>query len=94
MSKCNPESATVALAIANFLRSVHVNGKPLDLPDSIEDIHTNPRNQLDMINAIDTTQLKGDVRVFDITNAATEQLNDRMEKLDARLDLILSKLDK
>ncbi len=92
MSKCNPESQTVALAIANFLRSVHINGKPLNLPNEIESVHTNPRNQLEMVESIDTKMLKNDARFFEITQATNEQMNTRMDKLDKRLDAILDKL--
>jgi hypothetical protein len=92
MSKCRPEAPNNVLAIADFLRAVHINGKPLDLPDQIESIHTNPRNTLNMLRAMDVEELQTEARIFDITEAATDQINERIARLDKRLDSILSKL--
>lgn len=88
MSKCRPAVDVHARAITDFLRSVHVNGKPLDLPENIDQVHTNPRNDLNLVRTLDTEDLVQDARTF----AVTEELTDRIEQLDQRLDSILQRL--
>lgn len=94
MSKCVPIPPGEMIGLGDFLRSIHINGKPLDLPPTIETIHTNPRNQLNMLQTMNLEELQIQAQVFDMTEASTEQFDERIARLDVRLQEVLDALNR
>jgi len=84
-------------AIAEFLRAVHINGKPLDLPEEISQIHTHPRLTLNLVKTIDTPHLERAAALHDVAEAsatANSQITDRLSQLDRRLEALIEALEK
>lgn len=94
MSKCRPEVGLQFNAIADFLRSIHINGQPLRLPERIEEIHTHPRLELNMIKAFDVASLEQTANVFEGTEAITGTIQNSIATLDKRLQEVLARLEK
>lgn len=92
MSKCRPQVGISAQAITDFLKSVHVNGKPLELPSKIDSLHVNPRNQLNMMKAIDAKSLEVEAHAADISESLSVDIDERLRRLDARIDEVVRKL--
>lgn len=108
MSKCRPEAAFEFAAIADFLRSVHVNGKPLELPENIDALHVHPRLSLNMARAVATPAFERTAAAFDVAEAAAASpaaataaapaevqvdIRQKLAQLDERLDTILRRLE-
>ena len=91
MSKCRPGTIKDIHAIADFLRSVHINGKPLDLPENISELHYNPRNQLNLMKHFDINEVETDARAFDVAEAVSGGLEKKISELDARINSIIKK---
>jgi len=97
MSKCRPEAGFEFAAIADFLRSVHINGKPLELPSTISELHVHPRLSLNMAKSINTASFEHTAAAFDVAESAAAvpaaNLSNRLQLLDERLNTILSRLE-
>lgn len=97
MSKCRPEAGMEFSVIEEFLRAVHINGKTLELPQKIDQIHIHPRLTLTMAHQVATPAFESLAQGFDASDASQavqSQLERRMGMLDQRLNDILKRLQK
>lgn len=95
MSKCRPEAGMEFAVIEEFLRAVHVNGKTIELPQKIDQLHIHPRLTLTMAHTVTTPAFESLARGFDAQDAVAgvqQQLDRRMHMLDQRLSDILARL--